>query len=299
MNAYKENFPAVADAAYAKGLRMKFSGSTVTVAGATDEDIGVLFERTLISQNYRCTIIPRQTDDVPYMVASKAIAAYTKVYAAAAGKISDSGTIVVGYTLSEAATGDGALVPVVRVPALSARSGLTTDAATAYNIPLSRMGLSTTLAMLGASAGAGYFGMTPGTFGSAAPKLIGEAASGNTKTDTCRFLFALPAEYVAAGTITVRVKARMNNTLTVGGSIDVTGCYKTDGAAGIGSDLCTTTLQALTTSFANYDFTITPTGLAAGDLLDIQLTGIATDTGGATGYLIEIGAVEILLDVKG
>jgi hypothetical protein len=302
IQAYKETFPCLADAAYVKGTRMKFAGdnSTVTVAGASDEDIGCLSERTLVSQNYRGTIIPRQTDDAIYMVASKAIAKNVKVYAAAAGQISDSGTIACGWSL-EAASGAGGLIAVSRIPAMSGRSGLTTDAAAVYNVRLTELGVTATMALLGASAGtpAGAFGLTPGTFGSASPKLIGEAASGNAKSDTARFQSRLPVEYVAGGNVTVRVKARVTGLVQVAETIDVSGCYKSDGAAGIGSDLCATAAQTLTATFANYDFTITPTTLNPGDLLDIQLTGALDDTGATNNKLIEIGAVQLLLDVKG
>jgi hypothetical protein len=103
---------------------------------------------------------------------------------------------------------------------------------------------------------------------------------------------------VAGETVTLRVKARVTGLLQVSETIDAE-VYKGDGAAGVGADLCTTAAQTLTATFANYDFTVTPTSLAAGDLLDIQLTGAVNDTGGTANKLVEIGSVEMLLDVKG
>lgn len=181
-----------------------------------------------------------------------------------------------------------------------ARSALVQDDAKPYNVSLTRLAVTGTGAALGTAAGtpSGAFGITVGTFGSASPKVVGEAASGNSKTDKARFQFALPGEYVAGQTVTLRVKARITGNVSTTQTIDAE-VYKTDGAAGIGSDLCATAAQSLTTSFANKDFDVTATGLAPGDLLDVQLTGVADDTGGTANKLIEIGAVEFLLDVKG
>ncbi len=169
-----------------------------------------------------------------------------------------------------------------------------------YNIPLSDMRVTGTLAVLGNSAGtpSGAFGITPGSHGTNSPKLIGEAANANSKTNKCRFFFGLPAEYVANQSVTVRVHARITGNVAVSQTIDVT-AYKSNGEAGVSADLCATAAQTLTSSFADYDFVITSTGLAAGDMLDIELTGVADDTGGTANKLIEIGSVEVLLDVKG
>lgn len=202
-----------------------------------------------------------------------------------------------------AASGDAAVRMLLcssNLASATPRSSLGQDTGKAYNLPLTRLTATGTGAALGTAAGtpSGALGLTVGTFGSASPKVVGEAANNNHKTDYARFQFALPAEYVSGGGITVRVKSRITGNVQVAQTIDCS-VYKTDGAAGIGSDLCSTSAITLTTSFANHDFTITPSGLVAGDLLDVQLTADADDTGGSANKLIEIGAVELLLDVKG
>lgn len=182
-----------------------------------------------------------------------------------------------------------------------ARSGIVQDDAKGYVVPLDSLKVTGTGALLGSTAGtpSGALGLTVGTFGSASPKLAGEAASGNTKTNKARFLFPLPAEYVAGETVTVRVRCKETvGAATVSTSIDVE-AYKCDKDGGIGSDLCATAAQDVTTSFGNKDFDITAASLNPGDVLDIQLTAVTTDTGGSVGTIINITNVEVLLDVKG
>ncbi len=180
------------------------------------------------------------------------------------------------------------------------RSDLGEDSAAVYAVPLTSLLTHATMVTLGSAAGtpSGDCGLTPGTFGSASPVVIGESASGNSKSDACRFLFKLPAEYVAGGDITLRVHSMITGNVNVAQTVDAS-AYLTDGAAGIGSDLVTTSAITLTTSFADHDFTITPTSLVAGNILDIQLTIAANDTGASNNKLCKIGAVSLLLDIKG
>lgn len=169
-----------------------------------------------------------------------------------------------------------------------------------YGISVAALQAPGTGAQIGATAGtpAGALGLTIGTHGTATPKAISEAANNNSKTDSGRFQFVLPAEYVSAGSVKVRVSARVTGALQVAQTIDCL-CYKSDLAAGVSADLCATAAQTVTTSFANYDFTITATDLVAGDLLDILLTALANDTGGSANKVIEIGGITVLCDVKG
>ena len=77
-------------------------------------------------------------------------------------------------------------------------------------------------------------------------------------------------------------------------------CYESDTETGVSADLCTTTGQNFnSTSWADKDFTITPTSLTAGDLLDVELTTVVDDTSGAVGAQAQIGLVQFLLDIRG
>ena len=57
-----------------------------------------------------------------------------------------------------------------------------------------------------------------------------------------------------------------------------------------------TTINSLT--FANKDFTITSSSLAAGDILDVRIAIAITDSATGTAVIGEIGAIEFLLDIR-
>lgn len=292
-----------AGAALAKYRRVRLSSGVLAYCGTGDTDcLGTLYAATFASGDL-ATVTLTNAEGTHLVVASEAISAGAACYAAADGKVASTGTVLVGEVLT-AATTNGDVIEIL--PSTAAiigevdRSSITQDALAIYTVPLNRMGVTATLALLGASAGTptGAPALTPGTHGSASPILTSEAANNNSKTNVCRFLFALPAEYDAGETITCRVRAKVGGALAVAQTVDIE-AYKSDLGAGVGSDLCATAAQAVTTSYANYDFTITPTGLVAGDLLDIELTMVANDTGGSANQAITIGAVQMLLDVRG
>lgn len=183
----------------------------------------------------------------------------------------------------------------------AARSGLVQDDLKPYGLELDTFKVTGTGAHLGAAAGtpAGAFGLTFGTFATNSPKIVGEAASGNTKTNKMRRQFTLPPEYVSGESVTLRIKCKEDvGAATVSTSIDAV-VYEADKAAGLSADLCATAAQDVTTTAANKDFDITPTALVAGDVLDIEITGVTTDTGGTVGTVLTIYDVALLLDIKG
>jgi hypothetical protein len=143
------------------------------------------------------------------------------------------------------------------------------------------------------AAGAGLFGLadTPGSL------MVGQNSNAASVTNAAVYVFRLPAEYKAGGTITVRVRAKKDTTLaTVGDTIDV--AVKLVGDT-LGSDLVTTAPQTpMTTSFAHYDFVVTPTGLVPGDLLAVEVKGISDDTGGATNQDIQVARVEMRIQAN-
>lgn len=143
-------------------------------------------------------------------------------------------------------------------------------------------------------------GLGGGTFATSGPRVTaGDLKSAGATTRYARFQVALPAEYDAGETITLRIKAGMLTTVAGTSCTIDAQVYKLDGATAIGSDLCTTsatTMNSLT--FANKDFTITPTDLVAGDVLDVRLAIACTDAD--TGTVVEpaIGAVALLCDIR-
>lgn len=138
------------------------------------------------------------------------------------------------------------------------------------------------------------------TFATGSPTIQSSDGKATTITQYARFLYTLPAEYITAGTVILRLSAGMNTTVSDGtATVDVQ-CYASDGEGGIGSDLCATAAQSINNlTFANKDFTITPSALAPGSVLDVRVAIAITDTATGTAVIGEIGKVAFLLDIRG
>ena len=182
-----------------------------------------------------------------------------------------------------------------------ARSNLIQDPNAVFAIPLVDLRVWDALATnLPATGGTDDLGLYGGTFASASPKI----STGDVKAGGCtryaRFQFQLPVEYEAGMSVTLRLHAGMTTTVAdTSATVDVE-CYKSDGEAGVGSDLCATAAQSINSlTDADKDFTITPTGLSAGDVLDIRLTVAVVDSATGTAVIADIGAIEMLVDIKG
>lgn len=134
--------------------------------------------------------------------------------------------------------------------------------------------------------------------GSESMYLKGYAAEGASTTERSRVLKELPAEYVAGQTVIIRVHSKLSSAVEVSGTVALL-VYKSDKEKGVSADLCETAAQPNTTSWADYDFTITPTDLEPGDVLDIEITTVINNTGGAQEIDLFMGDVRLLCDVKG
>lgn len=123
--------------------------------------------------------------------------------------------------------------------------------------------------------------------------LTGTASNGDSQNDKATALFVLPPTYVAGAAITVRIRAKKDTTLgTVSDTVDLVAKVVGDT---LGSDICTTAAQQITTSYANYDFTVTPTGRTAGDILALEVAALSNDTGGTTNKAVLVSRVEVRL----
>lgn len=120
-----------------------------------------------------------------------------------------------------------------------------------------------------------------------------ETNGGGTATSTgyALALIPIPADYIAGGTLTLRARAKVTNLSEVSEKIDCE--VKKVGDAAVGSDICATAEQDLTAAYANYDFTITPTGLTPGDILQVRLKLATNDTGGTQDATPSIAKVEL------
>lgn len=108
--------------------------------------------------------------------------------------------------------------------------------------------------------------------------LSGTQTNNTSVAESASLIYVLPPNYVAGEAITVRARAKVSAARFVSATVDVIAKKITDGA--LGADICATAAQALTTDYANYDFTITPTGLVAGDSLQLDIYLNNNDTGG-------------------
>ena len=154
--------------------------------------------------------------------------------------------------------------------------------------------------VMDATGGAGLFSLSCGGFGTGTVVVAGEAASGNSKTDTLQFEFIVPPEYVASGDVRLVVTA----TETVGAATTATTLsgevYESDGEGAVGADiLASWDATDVTMGYATFTGTITDAGLVAGDRLILFVRIVTNDTSGSVGTVANIGKVEVQLDIKG
>jgi len=140
-----------------------------------------------------------------------------------------------------------------------------------------------------------------GTFGTT-PMMVtaGDLKAAGATTRYARFQVQLPECYEAGETVTISLHAGMATTVAdTSCTIDVE-CYKIDKEGGIGSDLCGTAAQSINSlTFAAKNFLITPSGLVAGDVLDVRVAIACNDAATATVVAPKIAAIDLLCDIKG
>ena len=138
-------------------------------------------------------------------------------------------------------------------------------------------------AVLPATAATDDLAVVLGTFGTNAPTVQGVDFGGTNTTAYARLFYPLPANYVAGGAITVKAFAGMLTSLADNAcTLDVEAYLMDTSDATEGDDLCATDAQSINSlTLAEKSFTITPTGLVAGDVLDIRLKVAGTDAGNA------------------
>jgi len=143
--------------------------------------------------------------------------------------------------------------------------------------------------------------MIEGTFGTDGVTIQSADGKAKTVTQRCRWPeVRLPESYDAAQTLRIRVRAGMITTISDGtATVDIE-CHKQDKDGAVGADLCATAAQSMNSlTKADIDFTITATGLQAGDVLDIRATIAITDTATGTAVIGEISRVSLACDIKG
>lgn len=189
-------------------------------------------------------------------------------------------------------TGDGPAV---------ARTDLTQENLVVHKIDLDRFRVWDAMATnLPGTAAADDLGFIGGTFGTNSPTIQTGDLKNTTTTRYARVTFNIPHTYVDGETVVVRIHGGMKTTVASASTTVDVECYMSDDEEGISADLCATALQSINSlTDADVDFTITATTIEAGKTLDIRLTVTVTDSLTATAVIGQIGAVSVLLDVKG
>lgn len=135
-----------------------------------------------------------------------------------------------------------------------------------------------------------------GTIGTADPVLRTSDAKATTVTQYARVQLPLPVEYQSGQTVTVVVNANMTTTVSDGtATVDLV-AYRN----GAGSDICATAATTINdTDAADVSFTITPTNLVPGDMLDCRLAVAITDSATETAVLGTINSITLKCDIRG
>ena len=140
-----------------------------------------------------------------------------------------------------------------------------------------------------------------GTFGTSPPVVsAGDLKAVGATTRYARFQVRLPECYDSGETITLSLSAGMATTVAdTSCTLDVE-CYKIDKVGGIGSDLCATAATSINSLvFAAIPFTITASGLVAGDVFDVRVAIACNDAATGTAVTPTIAAIDLLCDIKG
>jgi hypothetical protein len=132
-------------------------------------------------------------------------------------------------------------------------------------------------------------GFYQGTHGSAFPYVGTGDFKASSITRKARFTFTLPPEYVSDGAVFVRFRAGMVTTVAGTSCTIDAEAFKSSTTAGAtvsGSDLITTTATTINSlTWSNIDFSVTQTGLVAGDELDVLVTIAGVDAATATAVI--------------
>ena len=140
-----------------------------------------------------------------------------------------------------------------------------------FKIDLSDIRKAADLTLLPRSPDGTNLTVEAGAHGAAAPYIRQSTLAATTWTG--RFLFALPANYVAGQAVTIRVRAKKGLDAWSAATVDLNVYASSEnGVGGISADLCATDAQAVAQAVADKDFTITAAALVAGTVLDVKIS---------------------------
>lgn len=187
------------------------------------------------------------------------------------------------------------------------RSSLAEDSLAEYVIPMDRIysegggGFQFSQAdqlVLDTAAAAPSFG--PDTDPILTSRIKTGTASAGGEDASGEFAFPLPPEFVSGGTLKIRLWCQYN----VEGGPNVTAStidafvYPLDDTGDLGADAVTTTIETITSSWDDYDFTVGGS-YDPGDMFRCRFTEAVAEAGGGGGVFGQVAKVSMLLDIKG
>lgn len=151
--------------------------------------------------------------------------------------------------------------------------------ATPVRIPLLAFRNADGSAMVASSPSSGNFvsAITLGT----SHQLSGENAKSNTKTDTALAEIVLPPTYVAGQNLTCTANAQVAGSGTPGTDTVKVDGYVSANAGTEGATLNQTAAQTISSTAADYAFTLTGSALLPGSDLDIKVTSVSQEVSGS------------------
>ena len=142
-------------------------------------------------------------------------------------------------------------------------------------------------------------GLVTGIWGSAVNKMTAGDCKASTVTRRIYLSVPVPPNYDDGETIRLRVRAKMETTLSdTSCTIDAEAYINNDGT--LTSDLVSTAAQSMNSlTAANYDFTLSSGSIDPGDLIEVRLTVACVDAATATAVTPAIYEVALLCDTRG
>ena len=294
------NYPCVR--ALSANVRVHYSGGYTDYCADSDTDCLGITDRAFALGDYPSVVV-RTAQGTVICTASGAISGPCAVYADTLGKVAASGTVLVGWWLEALTAASGDLIEVMLSPAAIlgalARSALTQQDSQVYPMPITSWREHDAMAVsIPATATSSYFGLTTGTFGSAASYLKSYECKNTTTTNYMRRLFELPVEYVSGQGISLLINAGMlTYVASVSATLNIAVTRLAAPTVDIGSATGAQSINSATA--ADKTWVITPTDCVPGDILDIKVTGACTDGQGTNSIFMQLFKTNMLLSVRG
>lgn len=184
------------------------------------------------------------------------------------------------------------------------RTNLITELSKVYPLPLEHWRVWDDFGTVIKTAASDDLGVATGalaTLGTFVPHLRGLDLINGTVTGYARQLFQLPPQFVSSSSVVIRAACGMKTaTAATSATLDFE-CYKSARTLSVGSDLVTTSpiTTVNSTTFSENLFTVTASGLSAGDWLDIRISLSAVSTAIAANTYLAVAHAEVLLSVQG